>query len=87
VIPARTGSGYRVYRRRELEQLRRLADLRRRFGLELTELAFVARLRREPVLRAAVEGWFATSAVGDPASPNVAWVDWEQRKQERLLAA
>jgi MerR family transcriptional regulator, copper efflux regulator len=87
VTPSRTTSGYRVYRRRELDQLRGLSALRRRFGLELSELAFAARLRRDPVLRAAVDAWFAAGALADAASPNVAWVDWEQRKHERLLAA
>jgi MerR family copper efflux transcriptional regulator len=87
VRPVRMPNGYRVYGSRELEQLRRLADLRRRFRLQLAELAFAARMRRDPALRAAVDGWFAANAVADAAGSNVAWVDWEQRKQERLLAA
>jgi DNA-binding transcriptional MerR regulator len=80
VVPARTGAGYRLYGLRELNQLRSLRDLRRRFGVELAELAFLARLRRQPALRAAVDSWLA-------AAPSVDWVDWEQRKHERLLAA
>ncbi len=82
VVPPRTASGYRVYGLRELNQLRSLKDLRNRFGLELTDVAFAARLRREPPLRAAVETWLAGT---DAAS--AAWVEWEQRKHERLLAA
>jgi hypothetical protein len=72
---------------RELNQLRALAELRRGFGVELTELAFALRLRREPDLRAAVETWLAGTNV--PASEYVApaWVEWEQRKHERLLAS
>ena len=81
VVPERTASGYRAYGLRELNQLRMLAELRRRFGLALDELAFAARLRREAPLRAAVDGWLAGSE--DPAG----WVEWEQRKHERLLAA
>ena len=54
VVPRRTRSGYRLYRLLELNQLRSLQELRRRFGVELRELAFAARLRREPDLRAAV---------------------------------
>ena len=86
VVPTRTQSGYRLYGIRELNQLRTLADLRRSFGVELGELAFALRLRREPTLCAAVETWLAgTDAGGD--SPAGAWVEWEQRKHERLLAA
>jgi MerR family copper efflux transcriptional regulator len=80
VAPRRTPAGYRVYGLRELNQLRSLRQVRSRFRLELSDLAFAARLRREPDLRAAVDGWFA--GVDD-----LAWVDWEQRKHERLLAA
>jgi DNA-binding transcriptional MerR regulator len=80
VVPARTPSGYRLYDLRELNRLRSLRLLRERFSVGLEELAFAARLRREPELRTAVDGWFAGSEVVD-------WVDWEQRKHERLLAA
>ena len=80
VVPSRTPAGYRVYGLRQLNQLRTLADLRRRFGLELSDLVFATRLRREPELRRAVDGWLAG---GD----DLAWVEWEQRKHERLLAA
>jgi MerR family copper efflux transcriptional regulator len=83
VVPARTGGGYRAYGLRELNQLRSLAELRRRFGVALDELAFAVRLRREPELRAAVETWLA----GSDAAHTPAWVEWEQRKHERLLAA
>jgi DNA-binding transcriptional MerR regulator len=81
VTPERTASGYRLYGLRELNQLRSLRDLRERFAIELDELAFAARLRRDPDLRAAVETWLVGSV------PSAAWVDWEQRKHERLLAA
>jgi MerR family copper efflux transcriptional regulator len=85
VVPRRTESRYRVYGFREIEQLRTLRDLRNRFGVELSEVAFAARLRREPALRAALEIWLARAEVPGAAVP--AWVDWEQRKHERLLAA
>lgn len=81
VVPQRTASGYRLYGLPELNQLRSLAELRHRFGLALDEVAFAARLRRDDSLRAAVDGWLAGSE--QPA----AWVEWEQRKHERLLAA
>jgi DNA-binding transcriptional MerR regulator len=80
VVPTRTESRYRVYGVRELNQLRSLRELRSGFGVELTDMAFAARLRTEPALRAAVDTWL-TGAHG------TAWVEWEQRKHERLLAA
>ena len=81
VVPTRTAGGYRAYGLSELNRLRSLRDLRSRFGLDLTELAFARRLRREPELARAVDNWLAQA---DDAS---SWVEWEQRKHERLLAA
>ena len=83
VVPRRTGGGFRLYGLRQLNQLRSLAELRAAFGVGLDELAFVVRLRREPDLRAAVETWLA----GSDVATTPAWVEWEQRKHERLLAA
>jgi MerR family copper efflux transcriptional regulator len=80
VVPRRTSSGYRTYGLSELNQLRALRELRRRFGVDLSDLAFARRLRREPELRVAIDGWFA-------AADDRSWIDWEQRKHERLLAA
>jgi DNA-binding transcriptional MerR regulator len=79
VEPERTTAGYRLYGLRELNQLRSLRELRRRFGVELAELAFALRMRRDPELRAAVDTWLHGSGVDA--------LDWEQRKHERLLAA
>jgi DNA-binding transcriptional MerR regulator len=87
VSPARTGAGYRRYGIRELNQLRSLAGLRSAYGVELDELAFALRLRRQPELRRAVETWLAGSDVPATDSATPAWVEWEQRKHERLLAA
>ena len=81
VVPSRTASGYRLYGLADLNRLRTLRELRRHFRIDPSDLAFALRLRREPDLRRAVDGWFAAAA--DTGS----WVDWEQRKQERLLAA
>jgi len=79
VVPERSAAGYRLYDLRELNQLRSLRDLRQRFGLELSDVTFAARLRREPALRAAVESWLA--------GIDLAALEWEQQKHERLLAA
>ncbi len=79
VVPARTLSGYRAYGIRELNQLRALRHLRGRFSVDLGEIAFAARLRREPELRHAVETWLHGTGIDA--------LDWEQGKHERLLAA
>jgi DNA-binding transcriptional MerR regulator len=80
VVPRRSAGGFRLYGLRELNQLNALRELRRRFGVELADLAFAARLRREPELRAAIDAWLGTA-------DDLAWIEWEQRKHERLLAA
>jgi MerR family transcriptional regulator, copper efflux regulator len=79
VVPERSRTDYRLYGVRELNQLRSLRALRDRFAVELTDVAFAARLRREPDLRAAVETWLHGRGVDA--------LDWEQRKHERLLVA
>ena len=79
VVPRRTHAGYRRYGLLELNQLRSLRELRQRFDVDLKEIAFAARLRREPELRGAVDTWLAGTELSA--------LDWEQRKHERLLAA
>jgi DNA-binding transcriptional MerR regulator len=81
VVPRRSEACYRLYGLGELNQLRSLRELRRQDGLELDQIAFAAHLRREPELKTALDGWLAAGA--DSGS----WIDWEQRKHERLLAA
>ena len=80
VIPSRSVGGYRQYGLREINQLRSLAGLRSRFGLGIGDVAFAARLRREPDLRTAVDGWLA-------GMDDSSFLEWEQRKHERLLTA
>jgi MerR family transcriptional regulator, copper efflux regulator len=79
VVPRRSRSGYRLYGLLELNQLRSLRELRRHYDVELTDVAFAARLDREPQLRAAVTTWLAGTQLSA--------LDWEQRKHERLLVA
>lgn len=79
VVPRRSKAGYRLYGLLELNQLRSLRELRGRHDVELNDVAFAARLDREPQLRAAVETWLAGTQLSA--------LDWEQRKHERLLAA
>jgi len=78
VVPPRRPSGYRVYCLREVNQLRGLRELRAAFGVELSDMVFAARLRREPGLRDAVHTWLAGTESA---------LEWEQRKHERLLVA
>lgn len=81
VAPRRTTSGYRLYGLPELNRLRALAALRRRFDLDLSDVAFARRLAQDGELRRELNAWLAA---GDDAA---AWIDWEQQKHERLLAA
>ena len=82
VVPARTPAGYRRLRAASSScSFGGLRLLREQFGIELDEVAFAARLRREPELRTALDAWMRT------AGPGADWVEWEQRKHERLIAA
>jgi DNA-binding transcriptional MerR regulator len=81
VAPGRTSAGYRLYGLAELNRLRSLAELRRRFDVDLAEVAFARRLALDHSLRRELDAWLA--AHDDAAS----WIEWEQRKHERLLAA
>jgi MerR family transcriptional regulator, copper efflux regulator len=85
VVPDRSESGYRRYGIRELNQLNALGELRAQYGVEIAELEFALRLRRDSALRAAVETWLAGTTVPEPEQSRPAWVEWEQRKHERLL--
>jgi DNA-binding transcriptional MerR regulator len=79
VEPQRSSSGYRRYGLTELNRLRSLRELLRRFGVEIGDVAFAARLRRDASLRTAVDGWLA--------GLELEALEWEQAKHERLLAA
>ncbi len=87
VVPARSGSGYRLYGAAELQRLRTLRELLERCELNLSDIVFALRLRRERELRGAVEEWLEA----EPSRPeDVAadeWLRWEQDKHEKLLAA
>ena len=85
VVPTRSAAGYRRYGIRELNQLNALAELRARHDVGLAELQFALSLRRDPALSAAVETWLAGTSVPEADQTRPAWVEWEQRKHERLL--
>ena len=44
-------------------------------------------MRREPELRAAIDGWLEAQAERPADVPASDWLRWEQEKHERLLAA
>ena len=83
---ARTASGYRLYGPEQLQRLRTLRELLAQMNFGLAELGFALRLRRDPLLRDAVDAWFEAA----PARPaHVApddWLRWEQEKHQALLA-
>ena len=87
VVPARSGSGYRLYGPAELQRLRTLRELLERHGLTLSDLGFALRMRREPDLRAAVEAWFEAEPRRPEGVAAADWMRWEQDKHEKLLAA
>ena len=79
VVPAAHGSGYRTYGLLELNQLRSLQELRRRFRVELES----SRSRRACGASQTCERQSIRGSRGRELSA----LDWEQRKHERLLAA
>ena len=85
--PARTGKGYRLYGPAELQRLRTLRELLDARDLGLSDIAFAARMRREPDLDAAVRGWLEAEATRPQDVPVSDWLRFEQEKHERLLLA
>ena len=87
VVPARSASGYRLFGPAELQRLRTLRELLERHGIDLAEVGFALRLRDDPVLRAAVEGWLSAEAVRPAEVSSSEWLAFEQHKHLRLLEA
>ncbi|HEV7936781.1 MAG TPA: MerR family transcriptional regulator [Solirubrobacteraceae bacterium] len=87
VEPARSGSGYRLYGPAELQRLSTLRELLEMWELDLGEVGFALRLRRDPALLEAIDLWLAA----EPARPEhvsaADWLHFEQEKHQRLLAA
>ena len=88
----RSPSGYRLYGPSQLGRLRTLRRLLERHGLELGDVAALARLRREPELRSALDTWFeaapAPAPAATPPAPEESLSDWlafEQSKHQSLL--
>lgn len=85
IAPPRSPSGYRLYRAQELAQLRALRELIGRFDLELAEVGFALRLRRDRRLRAALESFLGARPQPPAALGAASWLDYEQRRHEQLL--
>jgi MerR family transcriptional regulator, copper efflux regulator len=87
VAPARSASGYRLYGPAELQRLRTLRELLDAHEIGLSDLAFAARLRRDPSLRAATDGWLEARAERPEDVPVADWLRFEQEKHSKLLTA
>ena len=86
VSPERSASGYRLYGAAELQRMRTLSELLERFDLELSDVAFAARLEASGELRDAVREWLSAPARRPEDVSADDWLRFEQEKHERLLA-
>jgi MerR family transcriptional regulator, copper efflux regulator len=86
VEAGRSASGYRLYGPAELQRLRTLRELLDRFELGLGEVGFALRLRRDRVLREAIEGWLEAEPARPADVPAADWLRFEQDKHQRLLS-
>lgn len=85
IVPARSGSGYRLYGAAELQRLRTLRELLERFELNLSDMVFALRLRSDGDLRMSVEEWFEAEPHRPEDVPASDWLRWEQDKHQKLL--
>lgn len=87
VEPARSESGYRLFGPAELQRLSTLRELLEDEEIDLSEVGFALRMRRNPQLREEIDRWLAC----EPARPEhisaADWLRFEQEKHQRLLAA
>jgi len=82
----RSTAGYRLYGPAQLQRLRTLRELLDAHGLELGDVGFALRLRREPELAGALDAWFE-AAPRRPADvrDDADWLSFEQDKHQSLL--
>ena len=91
----RSAAGYRLYGPAELQRLRTLRELLASHDVELGDVGFALRLRREPRLAQALEAWFEApverpaeftqSAPTPEPLPDSDWLAFEQNKHQQLL--
>lgn len=87
IEPPRNGAGYRIYGPGELQRLRTLRELLDRYGLGPSDVAFAKRMRAETELEDAVARWLTEKAeLPEDVRPSD-WLDYEQQKHQKLLAA
>lgn len=87
IEPPRTASGYRIYGPAELQRLRTLRELLDGHGLGPSDVAFAKRMRDETQLEQAVGRWLEEKAERPEDVHASDWLDYEQQKHQRLLAA
>ena len=87
IEPPRTGAGYRIYGAGELQRLRTLRELLDRHGLGPSDVAFAKRMRDETELEDAVARWLESKANKPEDVQASDWLDYEQQKHQKLLAA
>ena len=87
IEPPRNGAGYRIYGPEELQRLRTLRALLDRHGLGPSDVAFAKRMRDESELEDAVARWLAEKAEKPEDVHASDWLDYEQQKHQKLLAA
>jgi MerR family copper efflux transcriptional regulator len=85
VEPARSSAGYRLYGPAQLQRLRTLRELLETHGVELGDVGFALRLRREPELSKALDTWFDTTPIAPEGVPDSDWLGFEQDKHQHLL--
>ncbi len=88
----RSASGYRLYGPAQLQRLRTLRELLERYDVELGDLGFALRLRREPELAGALDDWFSSQLEAppqrpEPEMPDSDWLAFEQDKHSQLLTS
>jgi MerR family copper efflux transcriptional regulator len=87
IEPPRSGAGYRIYGPGELQRLRTLRELLDRHGLGPSDLAFAKRMRSDAELEDAVARWLEETARRPEDVRGSDWLEYEQQKHQRLLAA
>ena len=87
IEPPRTGAGYRIFGPAELQRLRTLRELLDRHGLGPSDVAFAKRMRDDSELEDAVAHWLEAKAEKPAGVQASDWLDYEQQKHQKLLAA
>jgi MerR family copper efflux transcriptional regulator len=84
----RSAAGYRLYGPAQLQRLRTLRELLETHGVELGDVGFALRLRREPELTSALDEWFeAEPRRPQTEMPDGDWLAFEQDKHSSLLTS